>query len=101
VLSLEWDGRYTCRYSGKREYCGRAGRPLSIRGLKPGLGAKKDHLDYPATGGDIDDQRKSFQQNVNGPGSARVYFFAGYGRRKTRTIASFQYWFFYNFNYVA
>lgn len=101
VLSLEWDGRYTCRYSGKKKYCGRGGHPLSIRGLMPGRGAKEDHLDYPATDGDIDDQRKSFQQNVSGPGSARVYFFAGYGRRKTRTIASFQYWFFYNFNYVA
>lgn len=104
VLSLTWDNRFTCLVNArsKKKVCGGAGRPLSIKVLPPGRGGKSDHLDYPAGRADIDDQAKSFQQNVSGPEtSARTYFYAGFGRRAAGAIASFQYWYFYNFNYVA
>ena len=103
VLSLTWDGRYTCLVTpaSAAKTCGSQGRPLSVGLLPPGRGSKSDYLDYPAGKGDISDQAKSFQQNAGPPASsARVYFYAGSGRRSTGTIASFQYWYFYNFNYI-
>lgn len=108
VAGLEWDDRYLCQTSGETQVaCASRGRPFDLGRLLATAGdPERDFLDYPAGRGDITDQAKSMAQRVrtdadnpNPYPSHRVHFFPGYGRGRG-TVASFQYWYFFAFNYT-